>query len=67
MAGYSRGSGQVRYKVKDEARTAGESAIGHGSLRHSRTRERLHNGWRRRAGATGVLLAVIAVTMVIAG
>ncbi|MBB3219744.1 hypothetical protein [Pseudoduganella umbonata] len=67
MAGYSRGSAQVRYNMNEETGTAGQSRGGRATPRHGRTRERLRGGWRRRAGATGVLLAVIAVTMVIGG
>ncbi len=35
--------------------------------RHRRSLQRIRSGWRRRASATGVLLAVIAVTVVWAG
>ncbi|WP_165497654.1 hypothetical protein [Pseudoduganella albidiflava] len=48
-------------------RTAGPSGIGHAAPGRGRALERLRSGWRRRAGATGALLAVIAVTLVITG
>lgn len=67
MEGYSRGSRRVRYKVGEEARTAGPSTIGRVNRGRRRTMEHIRSGWRRRAGATGVLLAVIAVTIAIAG
>jgi hypothetical protein len=46
---------------------AGPPATGGETPRRGRTLERIHSGWRRRAGATGVLLAVIAVTVALAG
>ncbi|GGY33910.1 hypothetical protein [Pseudoduganella albidiflava] len=67
MEGYSRATRRVRDKVGEDVRTAGPSGIGHAAPGRGRALERLRSGWRRRAGATGALLAVIAVTLVITG
>ncbi|WBS00188.1 hypothetical protein OU994_17865 [Pseudoduganella sp. SL102] len=55
----------MRYKVGEDVRTAGPSGTGRATAGRGRALERLRSGWRRRAGATGALLAVIAVTLVI--
>ena len=66
MAGYGRGSAQVRREVNEDTRMAGQPGVGYAAPRRGRALARLRSGWRRRVGTTGVLLAVIAVTMVMA-
>jgi hypothetical protein len=67
MTHHGRGTGQLRYKAEDGIRTAGSAVENRGQSRHGRALEHIRTGWRRRAGATGLLLAVIAVTIVVAG
>ncbi|GGY00987.1 hypothetical protein GJV26_28040 [Massilia dura] len=66
MEGNSRGKRQVRYKVEEDTRTAGPS-MEKNAPRRIRTLQRIRSGWHRRMGATGLLLATIAVTIAIAG
>jgi hypothetical protein len=63
----STGKTQVRYQDGDAVRTAGPSATGGPAPRRRRTLQRIRSGWQRRMGATGLLLAVIAVTVALAG
>lgn len=67
MEGYSRGSRRKHYKVGEDIRTAGPSLARRAEPRRNRALEQIENGWRRRAGATGVLLAVIAMTVAMTG
>lgn len=66
MKNNGRTSAQVRYKVGVAIRTAGP-APDTATLRRRRTLQRLHSGWRRRIGATGLLVVLIAVTVAVAG
>ena len=67
MEHHCRGSRQVRYKVGEDMRTAGSAGPGPAHARRGQALEYIRGSWRRRAGATGVLLAVIAVTLAMAG
>ena len=57
----------LRYQDGDAVQTAGPSAAGGPAPRRQRTLQRIRSGWQRRMGATGLLLAVIAVTVAVAG
>ncbi len=66
MESNGRGKRQLRYKVGEDTRTAGPS-MERIAPRRNRTLQRIRSGWHRRMGATGLLLATIAVTIAIAG
>jgi hypothetical protein len=67
MESNSRGKRQVRYRAGEAVRTAGPATAGGTAPGRRHTLQRIHSGWRRRMGATGLLLAVIAVTAALAG